>query len=173
MISAMNEFPEPRGTPAIHLFLVQHGEAAAKELDPDRPLTAHGREEVAQVAARLATVRIRPGSIFHSGKLRARQSAELFARVMGGGHVEAAAGLDPDDPVEGFAGRLGRLDSDTMYVGHLPFMARLVSFLLSGVADAERVRFRTGSVVCLSRGATGAWSLEWMLRPELVSATES
>ncbi|MBI2969584.1 MAG: phosphohistidine phosphatase SixA [Gammaproteobacteria bacterium] len=157
----------------MRLFLVQHGEAAAKELDPARPLTASGRDDVARVAARLAVVDVRPPLILHSGKLRARQTAELLAQALGTRRVEARSGLDPDDAVAELADRLPGFECDTLIVGHLPFLARLVSLLLCGVPDVRRVRFRTGSVVCLARGDDGAWGLEWMLRPELFSVPDA
>jgi phosphohistidine phosphatase len=58
---------------------------------------------------------------------------------------------------------------DTMLVGHLPFMGKLASWLLSGTEQADAVSFRPGSVACLERGAEGSWTLAWMIRPELLS----
>ena len=60
-------------------------------------------------------------------------------------------------------------DQDTVVVGHLPFMARLVSLLLSGDAARELVRYQPGSVVCLERNEAGVWGINWMLRPELLA----
>ena len=61
------------------LYLVQHGEATKETEDPARPLTEHGRQEVVKVARALARVRLGVSVIAHSGKLRARQTAELQA----------------------------------------------------------------------------------------------
>ena len=61
------------------LYLVQHGEATKETEDPARPLTEHGRQEVVKVARALARVRLGVSVIAHSGKLRARQTAELLA----------------------------------------------------------------------------------------------
>ena len=33
----------------MRLYLVQHGEAVAKEVDPDRPLSEHGREDIVRL----------------------------------------------------------------------------------------------------------------------------
>ena len=56
-----------------------------------------------------------------------------------------------------------------MLVGHLPFMGRLTSLLVSRVEEPDAVAFRPGSVVCLERGPEGTWTLAWMIRPELLA----
>ncbi len=80
----------------MQVYLVQHGLAKSKEEDPARPLTAAGREEVERVARAAAAAGVRPASILHSGKLRAGQTAEIFAahtKSAEGAH--AVEGLDP------------------------------------------------------------------------------
>ena len=39
---------------AMYLYLVQHGAAVSKEIDPERPLSQEGRAEVRKVASYLA-----------------------------------------------------------------------------------------------------------------------
>ena len=56
-----------------------------------------------------------------------------------------------------------------MLVGHLPFMAGLVSRLVAGREDAGLVAFEPGSVVCLQRTDEHAWTIAWMLRPRLLA----
>ena len=58
--------------------------------------------------------------------------------------------------------------TDTMVVGHLPFMDRLVADLLRNDADMQSVVYQPGSVACLEKIEDGHWSLVWMVRPELV-----
>jgi phosphohistidine phosphatase len=53
-------------------------------------------------------------------------------------------------------------------VGHLPFMARLASLLLTRDPKAEIVAFQPGTVLCLE-GEGGTWRVAWMLRPELLA----
>jgi len=57
---------------------------------------------------------------------------------------------------------------DTLVAGHLPFMARLVAWLITGNGDLGTVAFQSGSVVCLEQQEEGRWRLEWMVRPELL-----
>ena len=83
------------------------------------------------------------------------------------GKAEAVGGLGPNDSVGEFAADADVWDEDTLIAGHLPFMSRLVSLLVAGDTDAERVQYLPGSVVCLERVDAEQWVLLWMLRPEL------
>lgn len=64
---------------------MQHGEAKPKEEDANRPLTSRGRREVSLVSSYVAGIGIRVAQIFHSGKLRARETAQIFAEQL---HLE-------------------------------------------------------------------------------------
>ena len=63
------------------IVLVHHGEALGPEVDPMRPLSGAGRVATAGLAAEAAGRGVRPELMWHSGKLRARQTAELFWRA--------------------------------------------------------------------------------------------
>ena len=153
----------------MKLYLVQHGEALAEELDPARPLSAAGEADVRNVAAFLAGRELAVARIAHSGKLRARQTAELLAEALAPRPAVAERRhLNPNDPPEDLARELAKWAEDAMLVGHLPFMGRLVALLVSGQPHNDIVAFTPGSVVCLEATGAGRWSLAWMLRPELL-----
>ena len=150
------------------LYLVQHGEAVSKEVDADRPLSAQGVAEVTRLAAFLATTGIQVDQVLHSGKTRAHQTAEILASsIQENLKIEKIAGLNPNDPVDVFADKLGELHLPVMIVGHLPFMPRLVSHLLIHHDNPAIVAYQPGSVVCLEKDMNEAWSINWMLRPAL------
>ena len=150
-------------------YLVQHGEALTKDVNPDRPLSAKGESDVQSIGVALAAAGVRVGRVLHSGKTRARQSAELLAGELGPGiDVEAMEGLNPKDSGEHLAEAIASMSSDLLVAGHQPFMGRFVSRLLSGEEDRLAVAFKPGSVVCLERDQEGGWALQWMVRPELV-----
>jgi phosphohistidine phosphatase len=152
----------------MKLYLVQHGVAVSKQEDPERPLSEQGIQDVQALAVFLGNAKIKVTRVWHSGKRRAAQTAELLARaVLPRGKAEAVGGLGPNDPVGEFAADADVWDEDTLIAGHLPFMSRLVSLLLAGDADAERVQYLPGSIVCLERGDAEQWVILWMLRPEL------
>jgi phosphohistidine phosphatase len=156
----------------MRLYLVQHGDAVPERLDPERPLSAAGRQDVEAVARLLARNGIRAERLAHSGKLRARQTAELLAAALAPGMVpETMTGLNPNDPVEPVAQSIAEWTSDVMLVGHLPFMGKLVAHLIAGDERKLVVAFVPGTVVCLERGEAGRWAIMWMVRPELASGT--
>ena len=107
----------------VHLYLVQHGEAAPKAVDPERPLTGRGRDDTRDVATFAAHLGLEVARIRHSGKVRAAQTAALFDEALAQADgVEAAANLAPNDEVAAVAEALGRATEAIMLVGHLPFL---------------------------------------------------
>jgi len=149
----------------MQLVLVQHGEAVSKEQDPNRPLTDAGRRDVDALATFLGRAEAVPATVWHSGKPRARQTAETLSV---GNAAEARGGLGPQDDVDALAGELAERWSDLMIVGHQPFLGRLASRLLTGTSDGLAVAFEPGSALALARGEAG-WALAWMVRPGLIS----
>ncbi len=155
----------------MRLFLVQHGEAVDKTVDPERPLSPQGKTDVEGVALALVRASVAPQAIVHSGKTRAKQSAEIFQRVLDAkGRAAEVSGIGPLDSVPEFAERAQEMSADTLVCGHQPFMGRLVSHLLTGDQELPLVTYSPGSVACLERNAEGSWALTWFLRPELCRA---
>ena len=153
----------------MRLYLVQHGQAVAKELDPGRPLSAEGEQEVQQIARHMNKGGILLNSIYHSGKVRAHQTAEIFANVLlDNGEAEAIDGIKPNDSVEAFAKVVSKFKTGTMVVGHLPFMAKMVTYLITGREEPVIVAYQPGSVVCLLQDEEKQWRISWMLRPECI-----
>ncbi|WP_455206580.1 phosphohistidine phosphatase SixA [Kaarinaea lacus] len=151
------------------LYLAQHGEAVAKEVDPDRPLSIDGKDAVTRMTAFLKNAGINVEHVLHSGKTRAKQTAEIIAKsICDSGATETISAINPNDPVSEFMTRVERFNTPTMIVGHLPFMAKLVSKLLIGRDDVALVEYQPGSVVCLSKNDDNQWTIHWMLRPELL-----
>ncbi len=154
----------------MRIYLVRHGDALPADADPERPLSALGRSQVERVATFLGRAGIRVGTVAHSGKTRARQTAELLAAMVAAkGRIEGRTGMDPLDPALPLADEAETWKEDVMLVGHLPFMGKLASRLIAEGEDREVVAFQPGSVACLERkGATG-WTLAWLIRPELLA----
>ena len=148
---------------------MQHGKSKSKEEDPDRSLTDKGRSEVERVAAFLARSGLSENiPIRHSGKIRARETAEALAGTLEAATVEETDGLAPLDDPALWAERLGETDKGVVLVGHLPHLARLTSLLL--VSDPERgvVEFSNAGMVCLQRNEGGRWALLWSVVPALL-----
>jgi phosphohistidine phosphatase len=153
----------------MRLYLVQHGEAVAEDADRARPLSATGQSDVTKVARFLAASGLSVSQVLHSGKLRAEQTAVLLAAELAPGRTPVARpGLNPKDPTDDLAHEVGAWDQDVMLVGHLPFMAKLVSRLVAGREDAGVAAFQPGTVVCLERAGQQSWTIGWMVRPDVL-----
>jgi phosphohistidine phosphatase len=154
----------------MRLYLVQHGQAEVEEIDPQRHLTADGAKEVEKVAAFLRPLGLKAPAIWHSGKPRAQETAEIMARVLWPrARVSKRSGLNPSDPLKPIRQAVARSRNDLMIVGHLPFLSKLVARLLTGSKSSEVVCFQYAGVVCLERDDKRGWKLRWMVVPELLS----
>jgi phosphohistidine phosphatase len=155
----------------MRLYLAQHGLAVSKQDDPQRPLSEAGVNDIEHVTALLGDAGVQVARAWHSGKLRAGQTATILARrVLPKGKPEQVDGIAPNDPVEEFVTDIDVWQEDTLVVGHLPFMSRLVALLLNGDAERESVSFTPGTIACLERGKADQWTLLWLLRPELLGS---
>src|SRR5438093_10870935 len=121
--------------PKVQLFLVHHADAVGPEVDTRRPLSASGRHAAERAAAEAAARGVRPSVIWHSGKLRAKQTAEAFWRACNPlAELSAARNLQPDDPPQWIAERLRGETRDILIAGHFPHLPRVL-ILLTGSED--------------------------------------
>ena len=146
------------------LYLVQHGLCLDKEVDPDRSLSQEGRATIIQIAETAANAGITVSTIYHSGKLRALQTAELFSEHLNEAQVKPVSGLSPLDSAKGFASHFQFTDK-AMIVGYLPFMERLTSYLIIGNQEPTVVKFQNAGIVCLDQDKTDHWYLKWTIMP--------
>ena len=134
-------------TAGMRLYLVQHGDALAKDVDPERPLSDQGQADIKRLVAWLVTHDVAVSRICHSGKTRARQTAELLGSVLEtGGVLRLTEGLGPNDPPEGFLQGLQNVEEDILVVSHLPFVSRVLSQAVTGSPDQQLAEFRPGAV---------------------------
>jgi phosphohistidine phosphatase len=162
----MRQSQRKAGEPIVDFYLVRHGEAVSETFDPRRPLTRVGREEVERVARLAVGRKITVSSIFHSGILRAQQTAEIFAQALVPAvNVQHITGLLPQDDPAIAKAEMEVSEQPIMLVGHLPHMSRLASLLLHGNADREIVSFSPATVVCCSRNGSD-WKIAWTLGPQ-------
>ena len=154
----------------MDVYLMQHGLAEADEVNPLRPLTDRGRREVVQVATFAGQCGVSVDRIIHSDKLRAVQTAVEVARGLGCGAVSAETGLHPGDAIEPIAERWAdpAAEGSVAIVGHLPFVDRLASLLVTGDPYAKVIAFRNAALVALRPADNrGGYAVAWILTPEL------
>ena len=147
-------------------YFVQHGKAHSKDIDETRPLSDDGIDETLAIAKQLTKNKLLISQICHSGKKRAAQTAEIIAAELGLNSTQIIEWLNPNDDVKHFSQtQLTQLTADTMFVGHLPHLNRLVSYLLCNDETANCVTFQNSAIVCIDT-IDGESSLLWYITPE-------
>lgn len=146
------------------IYLVHHGEAVGPDIDPMRPLSERGRGAVLLLADEAARRNVKPEVIWHSGKLRARQTAEAFWKVC---HpfatVTAERGLQPDDPPAWMRDRLFGETRDLMLVGHMPHLERLLR-VMTGTGEQTTAGFPLHGMIALEPQGD-VWRETWRIGP--------
>ncbi|UCG61104.1 MAG: phosphohistidine phosphatase SixA [Candidatus Zixiibacteriota bacterium] len=151
----------------MNLYLVQHAEAKSKQEDAGRSLTDKGYADIDKTA-KLLSSKLRPSInvILHSGKLRARQTAEVLADYLNpAGGIRAVDGLDPKADPAVWATQLKSITENVVLVGHLPHISRLASLLLCGETERTVVEFRNAGIVNIVRDDQGDWKVQCIILP--------
>ncbi len=126
------------------LFLVRHAKAepAVGRSDYERALTDRGREDARRVAGALAARDMLPDLLIHSGALRTKQTAEIFAGEWPR-RVELQEELGLYDATQGMLYARVRALSDSHVsiglVGHNPGIGEL-AVSLAGVGAYSELR---------------------------------
>ena len=151
------------------LYLAQHALAKSKEEDPLRGITAQGRVETERMARYFSGLEPRIDQIWHSEKLRARETAEIFAELLSASdRLLEKAFLAPFDDAalakEAFPkAASGGAAAALLIVGHMPHLSKLAAKLLG----AEVIRFRNSGIVALEQAGPD-WQLVWMFTPDIL-----
>lgn len=120
----------------MNLFLVHHAPALEPHVDASQPLSTPGRRHAERLASAAAARAMKPSAIWHSGKLRARQTAEVLLLACNPfASFKMMRGLGPADSPDFMADLLRHEDADTMVVGHLPSLSLIASRLLRQPTD--------------------------------------
>ncbi|MDH5705283.1 MAG: phosphohistidine phosphatase SixA [Candidatus Aminicenantes bacterium] len=150
----------------MNLYLVQHGLSLPEDVDPEKPLSPLGKEQTQGVMDFLKGKKIKVDELWYSPKKRAVQTAQIISENILCSHIQERKDLNPLDPVKDFPQEIESLSKDLMIVGHLPFLQKLASLLLSGREDHQFISFRNSGVICLEH--TDGWKFLWAAIPELL-----
>ena len=149
------------------VYFVQHGLALSKEKDPNRPLSPEGKRDVERITSYLGKYHLTIRAVCHSGKTRALQTAQIFVDQFKGSQICQLSGMSPNNNVKEFASMLNI--ENTMYVGHLPHLEKLISYLITGDESKQVIKFVNGGVVCVEKNDSGFY-INWYLKPSLCDA---
>jgi phosphohistidine phosphatase len=117
----------------MKLWILRHGEAHSQaRSDAERELTAHGRDEVLNSAARLLGKPLT--RIIASPYIRAQQTAELVHQVLGFSEpIVTVNWLTPDSDPRVVLSQLDHYSTeDVLLVSHQPLVGSLVGILVHG-----------------------------------------
>ncbi|HXZ98002.1 MAG TPA: phosphohistidine phosphatase SixA [Candidatus Acidoferrum sp.] len=163
----------------MDIYLIQHAESIPEKEDPSRPLSNDGKATMERVGAQAALLKIKPDFIFHSEKLRAKQTAEILARHLGlSDKLRERKGLGPLDPVGTVAQWLNEQAAERLaglaIVGHLPFLDKLASLLITGKEEFGLVSFQNGAIVKLVPRPDGArYAIQLVITKQLCESVQT
>jgi len=159
------------GKVRVHLLRHAHAGDAFEWIGDDdlRPLTDKGRKQSQRLGVFLETHGVRPDVIVASPLVRAQQTAEIVAGVLGM-TVKTDRRLGA-----GFGKReLWALLDETgarevMFVGHDPDFSSLLAYLI----DAAGISMKKGSLATVdlhTKLGDGEGDLRWLVPPDLLTA---
>lgn len=160
----------------IDLFILRHGEAGNRMTvvteDSERPLTPEGRIEMQKVAKSLKALGLQTDRIFTSPLRRARETAEITAKILRIPTLEEWDELKPDGSKAALYRKLGRLqqNSRVMLVGHEPYLSSLIGEII-GTTGARLVLKKggLGKVRITSFSPQISGELRWLLTPKMIT----
>jgi phosphohistidine phosphatase len=127
----------------MNLYILRHG-FAGKHIpvlarDRERPLTAKGVKKMKAIAKAIEAMGLEVDHIWSSPYKRARQTAEIVAKVVDTrvDLIDAlGAEVSPKKFYEAFS-KIRPRSGSLMLVGHEPFLSSLMSLLVSGSANTQ------------------------------------
>jgi phosphohistidine phosphatase len=145
----------------MNLFLIHHAEAVSPAVDPQRPLTEAGHRHAMRMAELARDRGAAPAIIWHSGKLRSRETGHAFLSVCAPfAKFQMVRGLSPDDAPGIIHAAIQRESQDVALVGHWPSLPALLQLLSPASAPMP-----LHGVVALTSSDHGVtWSEIWRLQ---------
>ncbi|WP_167512473.1 SixA phosphatase family protein [Oceanidesulfovibrio marinus] len=160
---------------AMLIYLMQHGTAFPKEVNPEQPLSPVGAEQVESSARAMRALGCKPELIIASPKLRSRQTAVRVAAAMGIAENEIMV----SEAVKATANSYVTLEflaglphAESVFIaGHLPNLERLAALLIAPDAKAN-VTFQNGGLTCIdaARLENGQGTLLFHITPKQLRA---
>jgi phosphohistidine phosphatase len=161
----------------VRVVLLRHGIAVDREdpacpPDPERPLTPEGVARTKAAARGLRAIGVRPDAILTSPYVRAVQTAEIAARVLGDAEPESCDHLLPaGDPAAMAASLRARPETEVLCAGHEPNLSLLLAHLVHGGATEDLFAgLKKAGAACVEteRPGTSVGELLWLLPPSIL-----
>jgi phosphohistidine phosphatase len=159
----------------MDVFVLRHGEAGNRQkmtvVDTRRTLTAAGRKDIDEIAKGLLKLKIRPDQIITSPLVRARETADIVAKVQKSRSVEEWEELKPEGNRQQFYGRLSKLKSEStvLVVGHEPYLSTMICEIIGALGG--HIVLKKGGLARVQIDAfvpKVSGKLRWLLSPRLL-----
>jgi phosphohistidine phosphatase len=150
----------------VKIYLMRHADAVSDEIDPVRPLSAKGRDQVGRVCETLTQLGdFKPVQIWHSPLARSKETAALLDEGMKlRAPILLKPGLTPEDDPSRIAEVLESETREIAVVGHEPHLGVLASLMVHGPSQpGVYYPFPKAGVVALTREGK-AWKAKWLVR---------
>ena len=160
----------------IDVFILRHGEAgnrmAGVEEDSERPLTPSGRIEMQKIARALKTVGLQTDRVYTSPLRRARETADIAARILKIPILEEWDELKPDGRREVLYRKLARLEQNStlILVGHEPHLSSMIGEIIG--TPGARIALKKGGLAKVritSFTPRVSGELRWLLTPKMTA----
>jgi phosphohistidine phosphatase len=142
------------------------------ERDSERPLTPEGRTEMQKIAKSLKAIGFQTDQIYTSPLRRARETAEIAAKILEIPTLEEWDELKPDGSKTGLYRKLARLgqNSRPILVGHEPYLSSMIGEIM-GTTSAKIVLKKGGvaKVRITSFTPRVSGELRWLLTPKIIA----
>ena len=162
----------------MNLYLLRHGIAVAGdepgiEMDGERPLAPKGIKRMRKEAKGIRRLGITFDAILTSPLVRARQTAEIAAEILGmESQLQEISGLAPESSVENLLFGLARFQNreHLLLVGHQPLLGKTAAFLLYGKDRSSLdIELKKGSLCAIEVDGLPPdkpGTLHWLLAPK-------
>jgi phosphohistidine phosphatase len=163
----------------MKIYLIRHSNAVDPgtpdyEDDSLRPLTDKGRDKMNKIASALKELGVKPELIVSSPYVRARQTAEILAKVLKyKQELTISDALIPMGNADDIIGEINEKYTvdELVLVGHEPCFSGLIGTLIAGNSELD-INIKNGGVCCLSSDdlhTDRKAVLEWLLTPKILN----
>lgn len=152
----------------MRYYFAQHGIALSSDIDVSRSLSTEGKKQTQAIAKILKSNNVPISQIAHSGKQRATQTAQIFTTTLNIKISNKMDGMSPNDDARAFTELISSEDFDnTLFIGHLPHLQKVISYLLTKNTSTDLLTFRNSAVLCMETDKDNARIL-WYITPDII-----
>lgn len=153
----------------MKVYLVHHADALPKEKDPQRHISAMGRDQADRVGTRLKALGAAPVRILHSDKQWTIDTAIHVAAKLGASDkvAQTAYPINTGDPIAPFMAEIAACEGDIMMCGHVDYLLRSASQLVCGNEKNKVFEFKpgNGTMVCIEAESSN-WAITYGWRQD-------